>query len=140
MKIKICIYGKTIIYSFKNLFLSVLGPHCCVGFSLVAVHELLIVVASLTQALGHVSFNSCRLSSCGSRAPEHRLSSCSIWTQLSHGMWDCSGSEIQPVSPALEGKFFTVEPLGKPSVFLFYFFLWFICFEQKKKKKIYYFS
>ena len=137
MKIKIYIYGKTIIYSFKNLFLSVLGPHCCVGFSLVAVHGLLIVVASLTQALGHVSFSSCRLSSCGSRAPEHRLSSWSAWTKLSHGMWDCSGSEIQPVSPALEGKFFPVEPLGKPSVFFVLFLLMLYMFWAKK---IYYFS
>ena len=80
MKVQIYIYGKTIIYYFKILFFSVLGPHYSLGFSLVAVHGLLIVVASLAQALGHVSFSSCRLSSCGSRAPVHRLSSCSAWT------------------------------------------------------------
>ena len=38
MKIKIFVYGKTIVYSLKHLFLTVLGPRCCVGFSLVAVH------------------------------------------------------------------------------------------------------
>ena len=31
----------------NNLFLAVLGLHCCMGFSLVAVHGLLTVVASL---------------------------------------------------------------------------------------------
>jgi len=37
------------IESFFNVyfFLPVLGLHCCAGFSLVAVHELLIAVASL---------------------------------------------------------------------------------------------
>ena len=32
------------------------------------------------------------------------------------GMWDPSGSGIEPVSPALAGGFFTTEPPGKPSI------------------------
>ena len=33
---------------------------------------------------------------------------------LLHGMWDLPGSGVEPVSPALAGKFFTNEPSGKP--------------------------
>ena len=34
-------------------------------------------------------------------------------------MWDLSGSEIEPASSALAGEFFTIEPPGKPTHFLF---------------------
>ena len=30
------------------------------------------------------------------------------------GLWDLPRSGIEPVSPALVGKFFTMEPSGKP--------------------------
>ena len=48
------------------------------GYSLVAVHGLLIAVASLAAEHGAHGFSSysTRLSSCGPRAPEHRLSGC----------------------------------------------------------------
>jgi len=29
-------------------------------------------------------------------------------------MWDLPGSGIEPMSPALAGRFFTTEPAGKP--------------------------
>ena len=48
--------------------------------------------------------------SCGSRAPEHRLSSCGAWAELLHGMWDLPRSDTELVSPALAGGFFTPEP------------------------------
>ena len=32
-------------------------------------------------------------------------------------MWDLPGSGIEPVSPALAGRFFTTEPPGKPQQF-----------------------
>jgi len=50
------------------------------------------------------------LSSCSSRALEHRLSSCGKWTYLFLNMWDLSESGM---SPALVGRFFTTEPPGK---------------------------
>ena len=31
-------------------------------------------------------------------------------------MWDLPGSGIEPVSPALAGRFFTTEPPGSPSI------------------------
>ena len=72
---------KVFIILFICLFLAVLYLHCCVGFSLVAMHGLLIVAASLvaehrrsgTQASVAVAQG---LISCGSQAPKHRISSC----------------------------------------------------------------
>ena len=62
--------------------------------------------ASLVVALG--------LSRCGSRALEHRLSSCGTRAQLLCGMWDLPRPGIEPVSPALAGRFLTTVPPGKP--------------------------
>ena len=41
------------------------------------------------------------------------FSSCGAWNELSLGMWDLPGLEIQPVSLALQGGFLTSGPLGK---------------------------
>ena len=35
-------------------------------------------------------------------------------------MWDLPGPGIEPVTPALVGRFFTTEPPGKPSSRLLY--------------------
>ena len=53
------------------------------------------------------------LSSCGSWALEHRLSSCGSRAQLLRSMWDRPGPGIEPVSPALAGRFLTIVPPGK---------------------------
>ena len=55
----------------------------------------------------------CGLSSCGSRALEHRRSSCGTQAQLLCGLWDLPGPGLKPVSPALAGGFLTTEPPGK---------------------------
>ena len=67
------------------LFIAVRGP-LTVAASLVAAHRL----------------QTRRLSSCGSRA------------QLLRGMWDPPRPELEPVSPALAGRFSTTAPPGKP--------------------------
>ena len=36
-------------------------------------------------------------------------------------MWDLPGSGIEPVLPALSGRFFTTEPPGKPTRVFFFF-------------------
>ena len=76
------------------------------------------------------------LSSCGERGPlfiavrgpltiaaslvaEHslqmlRLSSCDARAQLLRGMWDLPRPGLEPVSPALAGRFSTTVPPGKP--------------------------
>ena len=53
-----------------------------------------------------------------SRVAEHRLqtrrpSSCGSWAQLLRGMWDPPRPGLEPVSPALAGRFSTTAPLGK---------------------------
>ena len=54
------------------------------------------------------------LSCCRGRALEHRLSGCGAQALLLCGIWDLPRSGIEPVSPALAGKFFTTELPGKP--------------------------
>ena len=67
------------------LFIAVRGP-LTVAASLVAEHRL----------------HTRRLSSCGSRA------------QLLRSMWDLPRQGLEPVSPALAGRFSTTAPPGKP--------------------------
>ena len=50
----------------------------------------------------------CRLNSCGSRGLLHR------------GMWDLPRPGLEPVSPALAGRFSTAAPPGKPPRQMFY--------------------
>ena len=47
------------------------------------------------------------LSSCGSWALEHRLSSCGARALLLHDTWDLPGPGIEPLFPALAGGFLT---------------------------------
>ena len=63
------------------------------------------------------------LGSCSSQTLEHRLSRCGALAELLLGMWELPGQGIEPVSPALVGKFFTAEPPGKPSHQCFKMFL-----------------
>ena len=76
------------------LFIAVRGP-VTVAASFVAEHRL----------------QTRRLSSCGSRAP------------LLCGMWDLPRPGLEPVSPALAGRFSTTAPPGKPSKFIYLLFL-----------------
>ena len=63
------------------------------------------------------------LSISASLAAEHRLqtrrlSNCGSRAQLLRGMWDPPRPGLEPVSPALAGRFSTTAPPGKPR-FLF---------------------
>ena len=53
-------------------------------------------------------------SSFGFQDPEHRLSSCIAQAWLLHSLWDLPRPEIKPVSLALQGRFLTTGPPGKP--------------------------
>ena len=44
----------------------------------------------------------------------HGLSSCGTQAELLHGVWNLPRPGVGPGSPALAGRFFTTEPLGKP--------------------------
>ena len=77
----------------------------CVGFSL---RWPLLLWSTGSRCVGFTS--------CGTRALELRLSSCGARAQLLRGMWDPPGPGLEPVSPALAGRFPTIVPPGKPGV------------------------
>ena len=110
--------------NFTYLFLAMLHLHCFVwafsscgnqGLLFLAVHGLLIVVASLVaeHTLGCMGF-----SSCSSWALEPRLSGCGTWVKLFLGMWDLPGPGIEPMSSALAGWFLSTVPPGKSGHYL----------------------
>ena len=99
---------------FMCLFLSVIGLSGCTSFSLVVESEgcsLRWLLLLWTLGLRYLW---CVASTVGAPGLEHRLSRCGTQAKLLCGMWDLPGSGIEPVSPALVGRFFTTEPPGKP--------------------------
>ena len=48
------------------------------------------------------------------RLQTRRLSNCGSRAQLLRGMWDLPRPGLEPVSPALAGRFSTTVPPGKP--------------------------
>ena len=70
------------------------------------------------------------------RLQTRRLGNCSSRAQLLCGMWDLPRPGLEPVSPALAGRFSTTVPPGKPySEFLIKNFLsvWISYFTYQKK-------
>ena len=64
------------------------------------------------------------LTDAASLVAEHRLqmrklSSCGSRAQLLRGMWDPPRPGLEPVSPALAGRFSTTAPPGKPRAIYF---------------------
>ena len=47
------------------------------------------------------------------RLQTRRLSNCGSWAQLLRGMWDLPRPGLEPMSPALAGRFSTTAPSGK---------------------------
>ena len=93
---------------FVYLFMAVLGLRFCArafcscgkwGPLFIAVRGPLIIAASL---VAEHRLQTRRLSNCGARA------------QLLRGMWDLPRPGLEPVSPALAGRFSTTAPPGKP--------------------------
>ena len=76
------------------------------GYSVFAVHRLLVVASLVTEH----RLLACELSSFGSVALEHKLSNGGAQAWLLHGMWDLPGSGTELTSPALTCRFFTTEP------------------------------
>ena len=50
------------------------------------------------------------------RLQTRRLSNCGPRAQLLRGMWDPPRLGLEPVSPALAGRFSTTAPPGKPNI------------------------
>ena len=99
---------------FFYLFMAVLGLRFCArAFSscgkqrplFIAVHGPLTIAASL---VAEHRLQTRRLSNCGSRA------------QLLRGMWDLPRPGLEPVYPALAGRFLTSAPPGKPSRYIIF--------------------
>ena len=98
-----------LLFIYYVLFLAVLGLCFCVralsscgewGPLFIAVRGPLTIAAS---PVAEQRLQTLRLSRCGSRA------------QLLRGMWDLPRPGLEPVSPALAGRFSTTAPPGKPS-------------------------
>ena len=53
------------------------------------------------------------------RLQTRRLSSCGSRTQSLRDMWDLPRPGLEPVSPALAGRFSTTAPPGKPQTYQF---------------------
>ena len=53
------------------------------------------------------------------RLQMRRLSNCGSRAQPLRGMWNLPGPGIEPVSPALAGRFSTTAPPGKPQLSIF---------------------
>ena len=74
------------------------------GFSLTAVsrgHSVAAMCRLFTVVASHVVKHQlwgAMLSSCCSRAPDHRLNSCGAWAEMLCSTWDLPGSGIEPVS------------------------------------------
>ena len=109
----VCSFLLLFFKKFIYLFLAVLGLRFCArafsscgkrGPLFIMVRGPLTIAASL---VAEHRLQTLRLSSCGSRA------------QLLRGMWDLPRPGLEPVSPALAGRFSTTAPPGKPS-FAFY--------------------
>ena len=59
------------------------------------------------------------------RLQTRRLSNCGSRAQLLHSMWDLPRPGLEPMSPALAGRFSTTAPPGKPEpIFFIYHILW----------------
>ena len=105
-----------IFFKLIYLFMAVLGLRFCArAFSSCGKRGPLFIAVRgpLTNAASLVAeqrLQMPRLSNCGSRA------------QLLRGMWDLPRPGLEPVSPALAGRFSTTAPPGKP-VYI-YFSLW----------------
>ena len=85
-------------------------------YSLLQRADFLLQWLLLLQSTG---FRPTGFSSCGTWTLERRLSSCGACASLFHGMWDLAGPGLEPVSPALAGRFSTTVPPGK-SLSLFF--------------------
>lgn len=68
----------------------------------------------MEHRLHHTGF-----SCCGFQAPACWLSRCSAQAQPRRGLWDLLGPGLEPMQPALAGRFSTAESPGKPSSDIF---------------------
>ena len=91
-----------------NLFLAVLGLHCCMlAFS--SCGEWGLLSSCCVQASHYGGFSCCE-------AQALRLQQFGAQDLLSCSMWDLPGPGTEPMSPALAGGFLTTRPPGKSAI------------------------
>ena len=73
----------------------------------------------------------------GHRLQTRRLSNCGSRAQLLRGMWDLPRPGLEPVCPALAGRFSTTAPPGKPGKNLYAVIPYTIIHNGKIKPHIY---
>ena len=84
--------------------MAVLGLRCCAwAFSSCGKWGPLFIAVRGPLAMAASLFAEHRLQS-------RRLSNCASWAQLLRGMWDLPRPGLEPVSPALAGRFSTTAP------------------------------
>ena len=71
------------------------------------------------------------------RLQTRRLSSCGSRAQSLRGMWDPPRPGLEPVSPALAGRFSTTAPPGKPPWLIFEFPFLFVWSYQDQKAALF---
>ena len=113
------VYIQDFFFSFKVIYLFI---YFWLRWVFVAARGLSLVVASggysSLQCTGFSLWWLLLLRSTGSR--HAGFSSCGAWAQLLRGMCDLPGPGLEPVSPALAGRFSTTVPPGKPLYKTFY--------------------
>ena len=123
----LCVHWSSTLF-FNILFLAALGLHWCTwAFPSCGEQGLL---SSWSMRASHCgSFSCCRapalepanFSGCGSQALEHGLGSCGTWALLSRSIGNLPRPGIEPMSPALAGRFSTTATPGKSWSSIFYF-------------------
>ena len=97
-----------LLFDVVSRLLIVVASLCCRARALGAQASVFVACSSVVEAHG--------LSGCGSQALEHRLSSWGTRAQLLSGMWDLPRPGLEPMSPALAGRFPITAPPGKSSI------------------------
>ena len=106
--------------------MAALGLRCCArAFSLVEASGGYSSLLSASFSLRWLLLLQSRVSrsvgfgSCGSQALELRLSS-GAGAYLLRGMWDLPGPGLEPMSPALAGRFSITAPPGRPLKLMYF--------------------
>ena len=88
----------------------------------------------LLQSTGSRHMDLC---SCGVQVLAHGLSSCGAWAELLSSMWHLLKPGIEPMPPALAGRFLSTVPLGKSCFIPFHVQVIseYLCHERMKENK-----
>ena len=96
------------------LFIYLIFIFGCIGSSFLCEGFLYLRQAGATLHRGAWASSLSRPLVAEHRLQTRRLSSCGSRAQLLRGMWDLPRPGLEPVPPALAGRFPTIAPPGKP--------------------------